>query len=277
MVSIPTENPLAGLGSLDPTKSFSTSSLNGKSVIVTSGASGLGEEFARRFAASGCFVTIGDIDPDHGSQLAKELSHSQFAQCDVRDWNSQLAMFKAALEKSPSKSIDIVCANAGVNQPDGVTAVDPERDGPEPRKPDIKTFEINAVGVLYTIQLAMWYFTSLQKKEGKKDRCLILTDSMAGYGDIAGMLLYTSKKWAVRGMMRALRYTSCEEGIRVNTIAPFFVNTNIFPPQAKEFLDSNNAEYAKLQDVGTAALHIASDLSIHGKNCAIDWSLGDAS
>lgn len=41
-------------------------------------------------------------------------SHAQFVKCDVRVWEDQVAVFEAAVQNSPSKSCDIVVANAGV-------------------------------------------------------------------------------------------------------------------------------------------------------------------
>ena len=55
------------------------------------------------------------IDPQHLQ------NHSyQFVCCDVREWKEQLSVFKAAIENSPHKSIDIVVANAGIARKDEV-------------------------------------------------------------------------------------------------------------------------------------------------------------
>ncbi|KIW40699.1 uncharacterized protein PV06_07876 [Exophiala oligosperma] len=50
-----------------------TTTLRGKSVVVTGGASGFGENHARAFAPAGAFVTIGDINEDRGRKLVAEL------------------------------------------------------------------------------------------------------------------------------------------------------------------------------------------------------------
>ena len=62
----------------------------------------------------------GDVAKDRGEALVSELGEDNvvFVQCDVLAWNDQLSLFKTALSKSPSKTIDVVFANAGLNRHD---------------------------------------------------------------------------------------------------------------------------------------------------------------
>lgn len=57
---------------------------------------------------------------DRGEALAQELGADNvaFVPCDVVHWNDQLNLFKTALKKSPSNTIDVVFANAGLNKLD---------------------------------------------------------------------------------------------------------------------------------------------------------------
>ncbi|KAM5350787.1 hypothetical protein ACJ41O_007292 [Fusarium nematophilum] len=97
------------------TDRLSADRLKGKSVIITGGASGLGKAYAKAFVEAGAFVTIGDYDEAAGCSTKAELSPNvAFVKCDVRDWDQQVALFRAALESSPHKSIDVVIANAGI-------------------------------------------------------------------------------------------------------------------------------------------------------------------
>ena len=72
-------------------------SLQGKSVIVTGGASGIGEATVRAFAAQGALTGFVDLDADRGAALAAELQAAgrtaHFARCDLRDVNELNAAF----------------------------------------------------------------------------------------------------------------------------------------------------------------------------------------
>lgn len=91
--------------------------LRGKSVIITGGANGMGEQAVRDFVAAGSFVTFCDMNL-RGNDIEKELGSDRccFVECDIRDWDAQVRTFKAAKTKSPHNSVDIVIANAGISR-----------------------------------------------------------------------------------------------------------------------------------------------------------------
>lgn len=90
----------------------------------------------------------------------------------------------------------------------------------------MKTLEINGTGVLYTVKLALHYFRRqfAQDKEASKDQLLVLQSSVAGYLDIPASIQYNFSKFGLRAMMRVLRRTEYQHGIRVNNICPWFVH-----------------------------------------------------
>jgi NAD(P)-dependent dehydrogenase (short-subunit alcohol dehydrogenase family) len=161
----------------------------------------------------------------------------QYVQCDVTNWEAQVAAFKAAVLKSPSKSIDIVVANAGISGSDGffegihqsnleihlfgqtLAKFGPE-DGEEPHKPTLRILETNLLAMIYTSKLAMHY---MKRQDPSHDRCLILKSSIMGYLDTNGSPTYGAAKHGVRGLMKVLRRRS---GLRVNVVAPWYV---LFP------------------------------------------------
>ena len=216
---------------------YDVSKLKGKSVIVTGGGSGtsiccsqglqtannragIGEAVVRAMVAAGAFVTIGEFNPERGEQLVIELGQDKvaFVRCDVRVWQDQVGLFKTALEKSPSKGIDVVFANAGISGADDVFRPTEGPDG-EPVEPDLSVTTTNLIGVLYTVKLALHYFP--RQPEGEdRDRCLLITSSLAGFIDHPGAPQYQAAKFAVRGLMRSIRRTGPAQGIRINIIAP---------------------------------------------------------
>ncbi|KAK4554456.1 hypothetical protein LTR86_008310 [Recurvomyces mirabilis] len=257
--------------SLKSGTTFDPSNLAGKSVIITGGASGLGEQFAHDFVRHGAFVTIGDVNEANGRKVVEALggeTKAAFVKCDVMSWSDQLKLFKTALSSSPSKSIDVVCANAGISGQDDVFLDKTDGDG-EPLEPDLSILNINTIGVMLTTKLAMHYLA--RKSEGSEGggKCFILTASLAGYLELPGSPQYTASKFAVRGIMRSLRLTAPMKGVRVNLIAPWYINTAIMSQAVVDKIQSKGIELAAKEDAGAAVLHLASDQSLSGRAVAI--------
>ncbi|OQV03236.1 hypothetical protein CLAIMM_08305 [Cladophialophora immunda] len=244
-----------------------TANLSGKSVLVTGGANGFGESHVRAFAAAGAYVSFGDIDEKKGAALAKELGpHVQFVKCDATSWEDQLNLFKHAVANSPSKSLDIVVANAGITGPDEIFAL--EEPSSEPTKPTLPILTLNLIGAVYTFKLGQHYLRIQPEGEGR-DRCFIFKGSVAGLLDQPGSFQYSASKFALRGLMRSARRTSWQEGIRVAYVAPWYTKTTILKPQVIERLVSKGVEFAEIEDCTTAVLRIACDKSINGRSFAI--------
>lgn len=164
----------------------------------------------------------------------------QFVKCDTTSWTDQLHMFKRAVAHSPEKSCDVVMANASVSGADELfalegrtrpspwvscgyiwlteDAVDPKS---EPTEPKLRIPQINLVGVIYTLKLALHYFCA-QPEADSRDRCFIFKGSIAGLLDQPGSWQYSTSKFGLRGLMRTVRRTSWSEGIRVNLVAPWY-------------------------------------------------------
>ncbi|KAJ3502863.1 hypothetical protein NM208_g16636 [Fusarium decemcellulare] len=140
---------------VDTSLPYDASSLAGKTILITGGALGLGANFARYWASHGANLMIGDINAEAGQQLVAELrtqypkAAHHFFDCDVTDWDSQVAFFKAAASASPHGGIDIVVANAGINDPkanrhfENPKALDSDPDSP--CKPNTKTIDTRSL------------------------------------------------------------------------------------------------------------------------------------
>lgn len=206
-----------------PDAKYDTSKLAGKSVIITGASSGLGEAMLHEYVKAGAFVTFGDVADDRSKSLVEAVGEDKvtFVHCNVLSWSDQLHLFKTALEKSPSKTIDIVVANAGISPHDDIAFDDTEPNG-DPKEPNVDTIKVDTISVLYTAKLAMHYF--VRQPEGpNRDRCLVLVSSIAGYVDKPSSPQYNTAKFSIRGLMRCLRTTMPKQNMRVNLLAPWYV------------------------------------------------------
>jgi NAD(P)-dependent dehydrogenase (short-subunit alcohol dehydrogenase family) len=92
----------------------------------------------------------------------------------------------------------------------------------EPTEPKLRILQINLIGVIYTLKLAMHYLRA-QPEADARDRCFIFKGSIAGLIDQPASWQYSTSKFGLRGLMRSARRTSWSEGIRVNYVAPWYV------------------------------------------------------
>lgn len=142
----------------------------------------------------------------------------QALQCDVTSWDDQASLFEEATKFSPSGTIDIVIANAGLGALGDPLVQPGDLSGPA-TKPDLRILEVNLRGILYTTRLALHYLARFQNQE-VSDRSLILMSSMSAYVDWERSLQYPVSKGAVRTLMKCLRRMTWKDGIRVNSVAP---------------------------------------------------------
>ncbi|EXJ65481.1 hypothetical protein A1O7_01822 [Cladophialophora yegresii CBS 114405] len=262
--------PYTNNGPVDTDVDFDTSHVKGKTAVVTGGANGIGEAYVRALTKAGAFVVIADLDTEKGTRLEKEFGGSaKFVKTNVTVWADQLAAFKTAISSGPSGRVDIVVANAGISGADSVffNNVDAE----EPEEPKLNIINVNLIGVLYTIKLALHYFRrqNALNKDKPLDQVLVLQGSLAGYLDLAGAVQYIASKFGLRGILRSLRRTEHVHNIRVNYIGPWFVETKILSKPVVQHLTGQGISFATVEDAAQCLMRIVSDPSVNGRAFAI--------
>ncbi|KAH7070474.1 hypothetical protein BKA63DRAFT_518496 [Paraphoma chrysanthemicola] len=268
---------------IDVTTTYDAAWVKGKVILITGGASGFGAAFVRHWAKHGATVVVGDINVAKGDALCREITKGltgsnkvHFVHCDVTSWQSQVSLFKEAVKLSPHGGIDTVVANAGIAGYDPLQ--DPKKlDAAEPPPPDFKIMDVNCTGVLYTTHLAFFY---LPKNPGSsdcgvesdpaartRDRHLLLLGSIASLAPIAIQPQYGAAKHAVLGLFRSLRCSSALQGVRVNLLCPYFIDTPIVTTGAR-FVLAGGA-MGKVEDVVDAGTRFVADSRILGRALVI--------
>ncbi|RDB25508.1 5'-hydroxyaverantin dehydrogenase [Hypsizygus marmoreus] len=208
--------------------------LEGKVVVITGAANGIGKEAAARFASFGAKVVVGDLDVAGAENIVQEIKsaggQAVFSKCDVTVWEDQVTLFELAIKTFGS--VDVVVPNAGVAEIGSFETVQ-FVDG-KPVKPNTKTIEVNLLGTLYTTHLALHYL-ELNRVPGTL-KSVVLLGSMASWAGIPQGSLYAASKHAVLGLMRSLYPGFAARDIRIATVHPFFADTAIVPVVAKLFL-----------------------------------------
>jgi NADP-dependent 3-hydroxy acid dehydrogenase YdfG len=226
-------------------------SLNGNVAIITGASSGIGYATALAIADKGGKVVVAARREDRLNELTEKIKtvggHVLAIPCDVTDWSQVEALAHKTL--AAYGRIDTLVANAGV------AIMGPLLDG-NPR--DWKrAFEINVLGVLYSIKAAVPHMLEHEKGD------VILLSSIAGRVANSPFGVYAATKYAVNAIGETLRKEIGKKGIRVTLVEPGGVTTefiasaidNLAPGQESPF---DRASFTRMQpeDIARAIVYV---------------------
>ena len=197
--------------------------LEGKTAVVTGGASGIGLAAAKRFVADGAFVYIfGRRQDALDTALADLGQNARGVRGDITDPTDLDRLFEAV--KDGKGGIDVLLANAGVGEFAPLGEITPEHYA--------WTFDINVKGTLFTVQKALPLL--------KSGASVILTGSTVGVMGTEAMSVYSASKAAVRNFARSWALDLKGTGIRVNVLSPGATETE----KLKDIFESTGMEDA---------------------------------
>jgi NAD(P)-dependent dehydrogenase (short-subunit alcohol dehydrogenase family) len=177
--------------------------LNGKTAVITGGATGIGRAAAKRFIDEGAFVFIfGRRQKELDAAVASLGPHVRAVQGSVSDEADLDRLYTAV--KTERGTLDIVFANAGVGSQ--------LKLGEITAKHIDETFDVNVKGTIFTVQKAL----PLMGEGGS----IILTGSSAGTTGAPAFSAYSASKAAVRNLARTWAEDLKGTGIRVNVLSP---------------------------------------------------------
>ena len=184
-----------------------------KAIFITGGASGIGRAVALYFGQRDWFVGVGDLDEDGMRETLSQIGHgfTFMHRFDVRereDWDRALDSFATAA----GGRIDVMANNAGI--PLGGALIE---NSPEEIE---RCLDINLKGVLFGAQAVYPYL-----KASAPGSCLLNTASAAGIYGTPAASVYSATKFGVRAITESLDGEWAEDGIKVRSIMPSFIDT----------------------------------------------------
>jgi 3alpha(or 20beta)-hydroxysteroid dehydrogenase len=245
--------------------------LEGKVALITGGARGQGEATARVFVDEGCRVAIGDVRDDLGRRVAETLGEAaRFEHLDVTreaDWTRVVAAVVRAFGR-----LDILVNNAGVLSRSPTL----ELEADELRR----VLDVNLVGAFLGTKTVA---PVLAQTGGGS---IVNISSIQGMVGRAGMPAYTASKFGLRGLTRATALELGRLGIRVNSVHPGGVDTDMIREPVpgvvldRAALDAGHAQLpipriGRPEDVAMTSLFLASDESayITGTEVVVDGGM----
>jgi NAD(P)-dependent dehydrogenase (short-subunit alcohol dehydrogenase family) len=238
--------------------------LNGKTAVITGGATGIGRAAAKRFIEEGAFVFIfGRRQAALDAALADLGPNARAVKGSVSD-EADLDKLYAAV-KAERGTVDIVFANAGAGSMSKLGEITAAHID--------ETFDTNVKGTIFTVQKAL----PLMREGGS----IILTGSSAGTTGAPGFTTYSASKAAVRNLARTWAEDLKGTGIRVNVLSPGATATELAKGALGEEGMKAFASMTPLQrmaepaEIGAAAAFLASSDSsfMTASEVAVDGGL----
>jgi meso-butanediol dehydrogenase/(S,S)-butanediol dehydrogenase/diacetyl reductase len=182
--------------------------------FVTGGAQGIGEAISKRLAKDGFAVAVADLNTENATKVAKEIEADGGTAMAVTLNVADREAFSKAVDEVADKlgSFDVIVNNAGLGPTTPIDSITEELFD--------KVMHVNVAGTMWGIQAAVRKFRELGKK-GK----IINATSQAGVVGNPNLMLYSSTKFAIRGITQVAARDLAAEGITANAYAPGIVKT----------------------------------------------------
>ena len=228
--------------------------LNGKSAIVTGGASGFGAGIVRRFILEGARVVIADINGEAAAELANELGEAALGlKVDVADADDVAQLVQSTVKFAGG--VDILVNNAGVGHTPQPMEILSEDDFD-------RIFEVNIKSIYRTAQAVV----PIMKKN--RSGAILNMGSTGGVSPRPNLTWYNASKGWMITATRSMAIELAGSGVRVNALNPVAGET----PLLKTFMGEDTPEvrakflasipigrFSTPEDMGAAACFLCSD------------------
>ena len=251
--------------------------LQGKTALVTGGASGLGEATVRRYHDHGANVAILDMNDERGEALATELGDRvQYFSGNVTDEDSVAAIIEATADAFGALHIGNNYAGIGSAH----KTYDKKKNAPHPLDVFKRVLDVNLTGTFNVARLAAQQMASQAPITDDGQRGVIInTASVAGYEGQIGQVAYSASKGGIIGMTLVIARDLAQVGIRCNTIVPGLIHTPLFDTLPEHIFEAleNTVLYpnrlGKPDEIAMLAQQIVENDYINGECIRMDGGI----
>lgn len=193
--------------------------VNGKSVVITGGARGIGAAMARRFADAGANIVIADLDQSEAEMTAAAIG-GLGVKCDVTLEGDIEALVQVTEDEFGK--VDMFCSNAGAVIPE------PDHGASASNEAWALNWDLHVMSHVYAARAV------LPKMIERQEGYLLQMASAAGLLGQIGNSAYSATKYACIGLAEALAVSHRDDGIRVSVICPKYVATPLLGYEGAE-------------------------------------------
>ena len=207
--------------------------IKNNTIIVTGGASGLGEATAEMVVAQGGHVVIADMNHEAGEALAAKLgTNARFIERDVT--NEEHAQATIALAQTDFGGLQglINCAGIAI----GEKTIG--KNGPHRLETFARVININLIGSFNMLRIAADVMSKQEPNSDGERGVLINTASVAAFDGQIGQVAYAASKGGIAGMTLPIARDLSRSGIRIMTIAPGIFETAMLMGMPQDVQDS---------------------------------------
>jgi 3-hydroxyacyl-CoA dehydrogenase / 3-hydroxy-2-methylbutyryl-CoA dehydrogenase len=245
--------------------------IQGKTALITGGASGLGKATAQILHLLGANIMVVDMNAEKGQQICDELKERiAFIQTNVTLPDQVQAAVNKTMEVYKHIDILVNCAGTG----SAMKTAGPK--GPH----DLNVFkmivDLNLIATFDFIRLCAFNMMNNEPNEDGERGVIINTASIAAFEGQIGQVAYTASKAGVVGMTLTVARDLGRSGIRCNTIAPGVFNTPLMEGAPPEFLAPIVANTVFPKRLGEApeyaglCRHIIENAYLNGQTIRLD-------
>ena len=239
--------------------------IEGKTFLVTGGASGLGAATAEELGAAGGNVVVADLRKGEGP--------GRFVETDVREEDSVRGAVAAAVDAFGGLNGAISCA--GIGWAELVFG----RDGPHDLDRFRRVVDVNLIGTFNVIRLAAEAISQAEPSETGERGVIVNTASVAGLEGQVGQVAYSASKGGVLGMMLPVARELSRFGIRCCTIAPGIMDTPMMAQASHEVRESLEAQvqfpkrFGRPDEYAALVRHIVENEYLNGEVFRLDGGI----
>jgi NAD(P)-dependent dehydrogenase (short-subunit alcohol dehydrogenase family) len=248
--------------------------IQGKSALVSGGASGLGAATVRTLVRGGARVTIADVNELAGKALAAELGDAAaFVKMDVTNEKDVQSAVEAAVKRQ--NGLQIAVTTAGIGVAEKVIG----KNGLHELEKFAKIIRINLTGTFDVLRHAAQAMTNNQPDEDGHRGVIVTTASIAAFEGQIGQAAYSASKGGVVAMTLPLARELARHGIRVMTIAPGVFHTPLLAGLPEAAIQSLGQQapfpprLGKPEEFAALVQHIVENNMLNGETIRIDAAM----